>query len=1181
MASPNLRKLPLQPYHELVFDASQNAMKAEHLIRVNLVVGSPAVSVCIDMVVVENLPYSCLVGTDFTTRFNRWTVDHISSTLSLDSSCVQIYERPQYDDNVNLLTSCKTVLLPGETKVIKTIAKGPGTTAFRPFTENTIMTEGVQEREQRTSVRIFPSLNSLGKANVNTAFVRVTNTSHQVKTVGKGVKLARGHCDFNDIEFHSHGESVNLTSNIDVLDIVFNRNDVPHLSDAEYNEAKSVLAEFRDIMTISNEKIGKSNEHFFHVDENVSPVSVPLRRVPMHKETVMKDLIAKYKDLGLIEEIDSPFRAATVLVQKKNPSNSADITDQYRICVDYRVLNNVLPDSAWPAPAIDHCLDAAAGSLYLSSLDFNNGYYQIPCTDSAKYTLAFSPGVGFGQYTFTGMPPGVKPAASCFQQAMEKTFQGLEHCILPPYFDDVNIKGASFQEHLNNIRLCLTRVRKSGFTLNALKCRFFQIWLRYLGHILEKGNVTLDPERVRAITNIPVPGNVKALRSLIGMIQFCNRFIPNLNERISPLYNLLRKGVSYNWCNDCQAAFEYIKTVLSSPPVLRCPASSDYFVLETDASDTGVGACLKVENGEGEFVVAYHSGKLDDTQFRWHIVEKEAYAIVNSIEKYRHYLIGKRFTLKTDNRILSYLNTSKSKKLAKWALQLSEYTFDVIHIPSRHNAVSDFFSRLDEVNLITHFTPTLTVNDWRAAQQECMFIRCACDYVKCKQNFDVTSLGPLKRFRKFLTLDGNGILCWKTKIVVPEKLQIELLQSAHDHPTSGHFAEERTWKLITSNYFWPNLHNDVINYVRSCKACNEFDVKTYVKRPLQPIESGGRFELVCYDLAGPFIPSRVGKYVYVLILVDHFCKWPEIIPLQRADSPSIARAIFDQWCCRYGIMTQLHSDGAQNVHGEIVQELCKLIGTVKSKSSRLHPQGDGLSEAMVKIIKTAVKKQVDSYGLDWDLYLQPTAFAIRSSINSSTRYAPAELLMGENLMRPIDVTVNSTGKKSFSAMQAKEFATSLASKMDEANRIVQSNLQAAREKMKELYDRHNSSHKFVEGDTVMLWWPYFKKGISRAFQPKWKGPYRITRLIKGTNAVIIDTDGKTKNVHLNQLKPVEVRKADSTPLSRPSVDQLLDNILEEPDNVPVVEEQNEESEEDSWCGLSEHNIIDARTRSGR
>ena len=113
-------------------------------------------------------------------------------------------------------------------------------------------------------------------------------------------------------------------------------------------------------------------------------------------------------------------------------------------------------------------------------------------------------------------------------------------------------------------------------------------------------------------------------------------------------------------------------------------------------------------------------------------MEKEAYAIVNSIEKYRHYLIGKRFTLKTDNRILSYLNTSKSKKLAKWALQLSEYTFDVIHIPSRHNAVSDFFSRLEEVNLITHFTPTLTVNDWRAAQQECMFIRCACDYVKCK-----------------------------------------------------------------------------------------------------------------------------------------------------------------------------------------------------------------------------------------------------------------------------------------------------------------------------------------------------------------------------------------------------------------------------------------------------------------
>ena len=199
----------------------------------------------------------------------------------------------------------------------------------------------------------------------------------------------------------------------------------------------------------------------------MTPVPIPIRRIPLHKEHIVKELIKRYEELGLIEQKDSPFRAATVLVEKKNVGGSNEITDSYRLCVDYRVLNNQIPDSAWPAPSIDHCLDAAAGSVFLSSLDFNNGYGQIPCTDSAKYALAFSPGVGFCQYTFNGMPPGAKSASSFFQQSMEKTFRGLENSILPSYFDDVNIKGTSFDNHLMNVRLILTRIRECGFTLNA------------------------------------------------------------------------------------------------------------------------------------------------------------------------------------------------------------------------------------------------------------------------------------------------------------------------------------------------------------------------------------------------------------------------------------------------------------------------------------------------------------------------------------------------------------------------------------------------------------------------------------------------------------------------------------------------------------------------------------------
>ena len=148
----------------------------------------------------------------------------------------------------------------------------------------------------------------------------------------------------------------------------------------------------------------------------------------MHKEHIVKELLHKYENLGLIEKTDTLFQASTVLIEKKNAADSADITDRYRLCVDYRSLNSAISDSGWPTPSIEHCLDAAAGGKYLSAIDFNSGYHQIPCTDRAKEALAFSPGYGFPQYTWHVMPQGVKPASHCFQRMIKKNFCNLEHC---------------------------------------------------------------------------------------------------------------------------------------------------------------------------------------------------------------------------------------------------------------------------------------------------------------------------------------------------------------------------------------------------------------------------------------------------------------------------------------------------------------------------------------------------------------------------------------------------------------------------------------------------------------------------------------------------------------------------------------------------------------------------------
>ena len=229
------------------------------------------------------------------------------------------------------------------------------------------------------------------------------------------------------------------------------------------------------------------------------------------------------------------------------------------------------------------------------------------------------------------MPMGIKPASHQFQRTMDKTFEDLSDCILPPFFDDIIIKGTDFQNALSNVDRVLSRVAQCNFTLNTHKCAFFQQQINYLGCIVSNGTVRVDPDRISTIVSFPTPQSVKSLRRFLGMAQFCNRFIKNLNTVAGPLYDLLKPSVKFNRDERCQTAFDHIKQLLSTAPVLRSPTVDDYFILETDASDIGVGSCLKVKTKTNEeHIVWYDSSKFNPSESNWNVIEKEAYAELKS-----------------------------------------------------------------------------------------------------------------------------------------------------------------------------------------------------------------------------------------------------------------------------------------------------------------------------------------------------------------------------------------------------------------------------------------------------------------------------------------------------------------------------------------------------------------------
>ena len=1132
MASSILKDLPRNTYRgNDIIDANGQPLQPSFSIKCDITIGTPQLAITCEFLVFDALPFSCILGQSTLSRFSTWSVSNANRLITInDNHILPYYDNYPSSESLQLITTNKVLLNPYQSTLVEGRVSGSSLSAFRPVTHVPVVIEGEDNISNRLLIKVVPSVCLVTHQNCKHK-VMVYNESPQRRTIAKGTKLASCFENFEEFEFEARPSPVMVIqhNNQDPIDMLCRK--MTDLSPNEKERARILLTEYRDVFSVSNEKIGCTNLAEFDIDtRNMEQVALPLRRVPIYHREIVQKLIDQYESLGLIEPIDSPFRASTVLVKKKNVSNSEEVSDQYRICTDYRVLNSLLPKSGWPTPSVEECLDATHGSRYFSSIDFNSGYHQIPCSSRAKSALAFSPGFGFKQWTWCTMPPGVKPASGVFQRAMSKTFDGHESCILPPFYDDVIIKSSDFSSHLCNARTILEDVKRAKFTLNALKCSFFQTEIKYLGHVISADSIALDPTRISAIVSLQPPNNVKALRSFIGMVQFCSRFMCNLNVILAPLYELLRDDQPLHWSSQCQSAFDEVKSIFSSPPILYTPSKDEQFILETDASDIGIGGCLKVKKGHDEYIVGFCSKKFTESELKWNIVEKEAFAVVYNVRHFEHFLVGCRFIVRCDNRVVTNLQNKQhpcNKKLLHWTLELSEYDYTVTHIPSKNNSISDCLSRVSSISPVYHLDNHVSHVDFIAEQQNDVECAAAFQYIEQeRRGYDVTLLGALKYFRKHLKV-VNGILVWKDKVVVPTKLRSGVLKLCHDHPCSGHFATRRTLEKFQEKYFWPNAFDDVSNWVRSCQSCNTFNPPRsgYIKAPLQPIESDGRFSLVCYDLAGPFLPITPRGNRYALIIADHFTHWPEFVALPNIEAVTIANALIDHWCCRYGIPERFHSDGASNVHGTVIRELNNYLGINKSKSSRLHPQGDGLSEAFVKQMKSCIQKQVNKHGSDWDVYLQPTAFAIRSNTTYNSKYSPSELMLGAKLTQPVDRFVSTSAiPMSYNTKQAGDFAKKIKQRLDDSNDIVQHNLAKSRHNMKVQYDKSVKGPSLKNGQHVMLWKPYKKSNLSRCFQPNWDGPWVIESFTGPTNCKIVKLGSEEKkNVHINQLKPVELR----------------------------------------------------------
>ena len=389
------------------------------------------------------------------------------------------------------------------------------------------------------------------------------------------------------------------------------------LSQQQRTDLETLLKSFADVI---RDVPGRTSliEHHIRTG-NANPIRLPPYRIPHAYRDAVKEEIEEMLAQGLIEPSTSEWSAPVVLVKKKDGS--------MRLCVDYRRLNGVSETDAYPMPRIDELIDRLGKSCFISTIDLTRGYWQVPVTEEARSKTAFS--TPYGLYQFNVMPFGLQGAPATFQRLMDQVLRGLDE-FSSAYLDDVIVFSTTWDDHMKNLKEVLLRLREAGLSIKLKKCQFGMDHCTYLGHVVGSGEVHPEPTKIHAVRSFPVPQTKKQVRVFLGLTGYYRRFISNYASIAAPLTDLTRKAAPTRvvWTAKCVNAFQKLKESLCTAPVLQSPDFSRPFILQTDASDRGVGAILSQcdDNGQ-DHPVAYFSRKLLLREQRYSTIEKECLAI--------------------------------------------------------------------------------------------------------------------------------------------------------------------------------------------------------------------------------------------------------------------------------------------------------------------------------------------------------------------------------------------------------------------------------------------------------------------------------------------------------------------------------------------------------------------------
>lgn len=743
-------------------------------------------------------------------------------------------------------------------------------------------------------------------------------------------------------------------------------------------QRQDLLAVVKQFEFTSSGKLGRTNliEHEIVLKEGAKPKNQPVYRCSPNIQKEVDSEIERFKQMGVIEECYSEWTNPLVPVRKSN--------GKIRVCLDSRRINSMTVKDTYPIRNMLEIFQRLERAKFFSIIDLKDAYFQIPLKEECRNFTAFRTSKGL--FRFKVCPFGVTNAPFTMCRLMDKVI-GFD--LMPfvfVYLDDIVVASNTLEEHLRLLQEVANRLKKANLTISLEKSRFCRKQIKYLGYLLTEKGVSIDSSRISPILDYARPKSVKDVRRLLGLAGFYQRFIRSYSRITVPITDLLKKSKKkFVWTEEAEEAFLELKSVLTSAPILANPDFTKPFTIESDASDTAVGAAL-VQELDGETrVIAYFSKKLSRTQRAYSSVEKECLGVLLAIENFRHYVEGSRFQVVTDARSLLWLFTigveSGNSKLLRWALKIQSYDIQLMYRKGANNITADCLSR--SINVIE-------IGSLDNRYDELME-KIKADPQK-HPDYRITD-GAIYRYATGTKTDDPR---FRWKLMPREEEREEIIKKEHE---VAHFGAEKTSHSLKRHYTWPGMSAQVKKFCRECFKCQTSKAPNLNTTP--PMGAQKEFvehpwQFITLDFVGPLPVSGRGRHTCLLVVTDVFSKFVLVQPFREAKASSVAEFLKNMVFLLFGVPEIVLTDNGTQFTSKLFRQLLEEFNVTHWLTPSYHPQVNN-TERVNRVITTAIRATLKQHK-NWADNLQEIACAIRSAVHDSTKHTPYFVVFGREMV---------------------------------------------------------------------------------------------------------------------------------------------------------------------------------------